>query len=90
MQRRKGQSLVYELIGETGPDHDKQFAVRVLLNGKPIGEGSGTSKKRAEQSAAREAVEKLYPEELEAAELGKQPAAHHESTVMNENRSAGY
>lgn len=59
IQRKRGQVLTYELIGESGPDHDKKFSVRVLLNYIPIGEGSGTSKKRAEQAAAAEAIQKL-------------------------------
>jgi len=71
VQRKKNQNLVYELSGETGPDHDKQFAVRVLLNGAPIGEGSGTSKKRAEQAAARKALEALYPGELTKLQLAE-------------------
>ena len=64
VQQKKNQVLTYELLGETGPDHDKQFSVRVLLNGQPVGTGSGTSKKRAEQAAARQAVERLFPEAL--------------------------
>lgn len=59
IQRKRGQSLTYELIGESGPDHCKAFSVRVLLNGEPIGEGSGTSKKRAEQAAAAQAIAQL-------------------------------
>lgn len=62
VQQKKNQILSYELLSETGPDHDKEFSVRVLLNGVPVGEGSGTSKKRAEQAAAREAVERLFPD----------------------------
>lgn len=56
VQQKKGQSITYELIDETGPDHCKEFTVCVLLNAKPIGEGSGTSKKRAEQAAAADAL----------------------------------
>ena len=59
VQQQKNQVLSYELLGESGPDHDKQFTVRVLLNGTPIGTGSGTSKKRAEQAAASAALEAL-------------------------------
>ncbi len=59
VQQKKDQVLSYELIGESGPDHDKQFQVRVLLNGAPIGEGIGRSKKRAEQDAARNALESM-------------------------------
>ena len=63
VQRQKDQVIRYTLIGEEGPDHNKQFRVAVTLNGKTVGEGAGTSKKRAEQDAARAAMEKLYPEE---------------------------
>lgn len=53
VQRRQGQSLTYETISESGPDHNKTFTVSVLLNGKKIGEGEGRTKKEAEQSAAK-------------------------------------
>ncbi len=56
VQQKKNQQLSYELLGESGPDHDKLFTVRVLLNGSPIGTGEGTSKKRAEQAAAQKAL----------------------------------
>lgn len=59
IQRKRNQTLSYRLTGESGPDHAKEFAVEVLLNGESIGEGSGSSKKRAEQAAARTALEKL-------------------------------
>ena len=61
VQQKKDQILRYELIAESGPDHDKQFAVSVSLNGTVVGTGSGRSKKRAEQDAARTAIEKLFP-----------------------------
>ena len=57
VQQKKNQVLSYHLTGEEGPDHDKRFLVEVLLNGSPIGTGTGTSKKRAEQDAARVALE---------------------------------
>ena len=59
VQRRPGQSLRYDLVGESGPDHDKRFAYSVSLNGQIIGQGEGRSKKEAEQSAARHALEAL-------------------------------
>ena len=62
VQQKKNQVLAYSLIGESGPDHDKQFAVEVSLNGKPVGQGTGTSKKRAEQMAAQAAIALLFPE----------------------------
>ena len=64
VQRQKDQVIRYTLIGEEGPDHNKQFRVAVTLNGETVGEGTGTSKKRAEQDAARTAMEVLYPEEV--------------------------
>ena len=64
VQQKKNQVLSYELVGETGPDHDKQFSVEVSLNGTVVGCGTGTSKKRAEQAAARAAIEKLFPEQV--------------------------
>ena len=63
VQQKPGRVISYEMTGESGPDHDKQFSVRVLLNGQPVGTGSGTSKKRAEQAAARAAVAALFPEQ---------------------------
>ncbi|MGM9669053.1 MAG: ribonuclease III [Faecousia sp.] len=59
VQQKKNQVLSYALVGESGPDHAKQFVVQVLLNGEPIGEGTGSSKKRAEQEAARCAIRQL-------------------------------
>lgn len=64
VQQKKHQTLSYSLSGESGPDHNKQFTVKVLLNDKVVGEGTGSSKKRAEQAAARSAIEKLFPESL--------------------------
>ena len=59
VQQKKNQVLSYALTGESGPDHDKVFFVDVSLNGDVIGHGTGSSKKRAEQDAARAAIEKL-------------------------------
>jgi ribonuclease-3 len=49
----------YDVVSETGPDHDKTFIVTVSCNGENIGCGSGASKKDAEQKAAAEALKKL-------------------------------
>lgn len=62
VQRKPQQVLRYELVGQSGPDHAKVFTVAVKLNGEAIGEGSGHSKKEAEQSAACAALEKLTAE----------------------------
>ena len=62
VQQKKNQTLSYRLTGESGPDHDKLFTVEVLLNGQVLGQGTGSSKKRAEQDAARAAIAKLIPQ----------------------------
>lgn len=64
IQKVKGNTLVYEEVGEEGPDHDKTFVFRVKLNGEIIGEGKGKSKKEAEQNAAGNALNKLHDETL--------------------------
>lgn len=53
----KARSLKYVLVSESGPDHDKHFKVEVHLNSNVIGAGVGSSKKKAEQAAAKEALE---------------------------------
>ena len=63
-QQKKNQVLSYALVGESGPDHDKQFRVELSLNGKVVGSGIGSSKKRAEQAAAQAAMEALFPNEI--------------------------
>ena len=62
VQKKKNQVLSYALVGESGPDHDKHFRVEVSLNGSVVGAGSGSSKKRAEQDAARAAIEAMFPD----------------------------
>ena len=64
VQQKKNQILSYALVGESGPDHDKKFEVEVSLNGKVVGRGNGSSKKRAEQDAAKAAIEVLFPNEI--------------------------
>ncbi len=62
VQQKKNQVLSYRLVGESGPDHDKQFTVELTLNDEVVGTGVGSSKKRAEQAAAHAAIQKLFPE----------------------------
>ena len=49
-------ALAYQLVKETGPDHCKSFEAAVMINGKKIAVGTGRTKKKAEQSAAYEAI----------------------------------
>ncbi|MCI9557440.1 MAG: ribonuclease III [Lawsonibacter sp.] len=62
VQRESGQVLQYRLVGEEGPDHAKLFYMEVVLNGVPIGSGSGHTKKEAEQKAACAAIQTLTAE----------------------------
>jgi ribonuclease III len=56
----KGDSLPeYRLVASSGPDHRKQFHVEVAIGGQPVAEALGSSKKEAEQEAARLALERL-------------------------------
>lgn len=52
----------YHLIGETGPDHCKEFTVEVRVLDKPIATGVGRTKKAAEQQAAYNAILKMQNE----------------------------
>lgn len=49
--------IVYEIDREEGPDHDKTFFVHLSYNGRILGKGKGKSKKEAEQSAAKTALD---------------------------------
>ena len=51
--------IEYDIIKETGPDHDKQFEAEVKCNEKLLAKGMGSSKKRAEMDAAKNALENL-------------------------------
>lgn len=62
IQRNPEESVSYFLTGESGPDHDKIFEVEVRLNSNVIGKGKGKSKKRAEQMAAKQALELMGAE----------------------------
>lgn len=59
VQRKSNQSIVYELVNESGPDHNKLFEFEVKINGLPSGRGTGRTKKEAEQMAACKALEAM-------------------------------
>lgn len=56
IQHGRGDILEYAVTGESGPSHRRLFEVQVTLNNNVIGTGSGSSKREAEQLAAREAL----------------------------------
>lgn len=58
VQRKLKITPTYKIIKAIGPDHYKTFTVKVLLDGKPIAQGSGKSKQTAQQRAAKAALEK--------------------------------
>ena len=59
IQQKRRERVSYELIAESGPDHDKRFTIRVLVGEQTMGEGTGRSKKEAEQHAAACALQHL-------------------------------
>lgn len=63
-QRIDNMTPRYQVLEETGPDHDKTFKLGVYVGEKLMGTGSGPSKQIAQQSAAKEALEK-YKKQLE-------------------------
>jgi ribonuclease III len=90
LQAARAGTPVYKLKSESGPDHRKRFQVEVRLKtdeaepGKPLARGAGSTKKQAEQDAARRALERLI---AAAAKAGlssvvgpdtREPALHRE------------
>ena len=59
IQKTSKEPIHYEIVGESGPDHDKLFMAAVRHEGRLLGEGRGKSKKEAEQSAALDALKKM-------------------------------
>lgn len=58
-QARYARAPSYRLVGESGPDHDKQFETEIWVGSRALGRGRGRSKKEAEQRAAQDALELL-------------------------------
>ena len=59
LQRKGGIAPTYAIVGESGPDHNKSFVARVMLHDGAYAEGTGKSKKEAEQAAAKAALQTL-------------------------------
>ena len=64
VQKRFKEKPIYEVIEEKGPDHQKEFTVRLIIHGKEIVDGKGPSKRRAEMDAARIALEMIHEEKF--------------------------
>ena len=56
---RISQSVSYKVLGYSGPPHNREFEIEACVDGEVLGHGFGTSKKRAEQEAAAEALHEL-------------------------------
>lgn len=54
--------LEYEIVSESGPDHDKRYVCEVRIDNNPMGRGEGTSKKKAEIAAAEDALQNYIVE----------------------------
>lgn len=63
VQAQYEEALHYELLGEEGPDHNKQFRVEARIGERAVGEGKGRTKKAAEQEAAYQALLALKPKQ---------------------------
>ncbi len=58
-QKKYQKPPVYKVVSEMGPDHSKMFLIAAFLNDQEVGQGSGSSKKEAEQAAAQNALSNL-------------------------------
>jgi ribonuclease-3 len=56
---RRGAVVVYDVVGEDGPPHDRVFSISAMIEGEEVGRGQGRSKKDAEQEAAQAALHLL-------------------------------
>lgn len=59
VQEKNNVTPIYNVLKEIGPDHNKKFEIGVSVNDKMIGKGCGSSKQKAEQEAALDALDKL-------------------------------
>lgn len=58
IQEKVGVTPTYEILSESGPDHAKNFETGVYINGEFIAKGNGSSKQKAEEDAAKQALTK--------------------------------
>jgi ribonuclease-3 len=62
---QRGEIVSYQVTAEHGPPHDRTFEVLAAVGERPVGTGSGRSKKHAEQEAARAALDMLYADDTD-------------------------
>jgi ribonuclease III len=56
---QRGEFVTYRVVKEEGPPHERRFETAAEVDGRPVGLGTGRSKKESEQQAAREALDDL-------------------------------
>ncbi|XP_008301474.1 interferon-induced, double-stranded RNA-activated protein kinase-like [Stegastes partitus] len=78
----------YEELESGGPDHDKRFTQRVVLDGKPYPSGAGKTKKEAKQNAAQKALRSLFSDEHQDSADSTENAA--EASAPVEQKSINY
>lgn len=61
-QSFQGETPIYVVIDEAGPDHEKEFTMEVMIGEQVVGTGTGRSKQLAAQAAARNALHSLESE----------------------------
>jgi ribonuclease III len=59
VQKKYKERPLYEVIEERGPDHRKEFTVKLIINGREVSTGQGTSKRLAETNAARASLKRI-------------------------------
>ena len=64
VQHGRTATLTYELVKQEGEDHNKRFTVCACIDGKRMEQGTGTSKKEAEQDAAKNTMNKLFSKKI--------------------------
>ncbi|WP_087972939.1 ribonuclease III [Oceanobacillus rekensis] len=57
IQQSKNQSIEYKIVEEKGPSHNREFVSQAIIKGNVAGEGTGKTKKEAEQRAAKYALD---------------------------------
>lgn len=65
VQKKYKERPVYRVIEERGPDHQKEFTVSLIINGREIVTGEGPSKRKAEMNAARASLKKIEEGDLD-------------------------
>jgi len=89
---RTAQSVSYKVLGYSGPPHNREFEIQAVVDGEALGHGFGTSKKRAEQEAAAEALHELLArarrKSRRARLRGRRSRRPHEAAVAQDTLAA--